>query len=213
MQFGSDIQPVLTLSDGTVIKTCHAFKYLGSPVANPDEVIGDRLSLAWAAVCSLRPIFTSNAQDAITIRLFKTAVESICSYSLEAVPLTTTRAASLDASHRRLLRAALDIRWPDVVSNVTLMQRTGVIPLSQTVRLHRLRVVGHAVRAATRGQNPLGDMLMNLDHPRNRRHGQSRTVTLVNEITEDLSYVNLKLRDVSKLTSKQYKQVTASFIS
>ena len=55
-------------------------------------------------------------------------------------------------------------------------------------------------------------ILMNLDHARDRRRGQSRTVTLVNEIAEDVSYVNLNVRDVAKLTSKQFKQVIASFI-
>ena len=70
------------------------------------------------------------------------------------------------------------------------------------------------MRAATRGSNPLGNILINLGDARNRRRGQGRTVTLANEIADDLSYIkfNLNARDVENLTTKQFNQVTASFI-
>uniref|UniRef100_A0A1I8I4S8 Calmodulin n=1 Tax=Macrostomum lignano TaxID=282301 RepID=A0A1I8I4S8_9PLAT len=87
-------------------------------------------------------------------------VETVLTYGLEAVPMTATREASLEACHRHLLRNALGIRFPERVSNAELMARTRVPCLGRTLQRRRQMLIGHCLRAHTRGTGPpLADLL------------------------------------------------------
>uniref|UniRef100_A0A1I8I2M8 Calmodulin n=1 Tax=Macrostomum lignano TaxID=282301 RepID=A0A1I8I2M8_9PLAT len=91
---------------------------------------------------------------------FRSAVETVLTYGLEAVPMTATREASLEACHRHLLRNALGIRFPKRVSNAELMAWTRVPCLGRTLQRRRQMLIGHCLRAHTRGTGPpLADLL------------------------------------------------------
>ena len=51
------------------------------------------------------------------IRLFNCYVEPILLYNSETWTLTEKMEESLDAFHRRLLRVALNIRYPKIIKN------------------------------------------------------------------------------------------------
>ncbi len=52
----------------------------------------------------------------------------------------------IDIFQRRLLRKILKIRWPHIIPNETLYERTGEIKWSKKIKVRRLRWTGHLHR-------------------------------------------------------------------
>ncbi|KAL8565546.1 hypothetical protein ACOMHN_049522 [Nucella lapillus] len=162
---------------------------------------------------ALKPIFTSKADDRIKIRLFRAAIESILSYGMESIPLTPTLSRSIDSRYRRMLRSALGIFYPDRISNDELFAKTQLPPLSTTLRRRRLRLVGHILRKETRSKSPLGELLLNSESG-HLRHGQGRTVTLLTDITTDLSSLCIDdMNTVATMSNSIYSRLVDSFNS
>ena len=67
-------------------------------------------------------------------------------YNSETWALTSTLEKSLDAFHRRLLRIALNIRYPKIISNQHLYNLTKETPLSVRIKKRRLALFGHILR-------------------------------------------------------------------
>ena len=100
-----------------LIKACSNFTYLGSLMADTQGAFEERRRLAWAAVRSLNSIFCSSAPEHLKIELFKAVVEPIHFYGCESWVTPQSLTAQIDASHRALLRAAINVRWPEVIRN------------------------------------------------------------------------------------------------
>ncbi|KAL8587342.1 hypothetical protein ACOMHN_045589 [Nucella lapillus] len=115
---------------------------------------------------------------------YRAAIESILCYGMESIPLTPTLSQSFDSCYQRMVRSALGIFYPDRISNDEHFVKTQL--LSTTLRRRRLRLVGHILHMQTRSKSPLGELLLNSESGHLRR-GQGRTVTLLNDITTDLS--------------------------
>ena len=120
-------------ANGDPVDSCDKFEYLGVPTSNTETVFRSRLSKAWAAETKLRSIFNSKANDAIKNGLCRSAVESILLYGLECLPLTSTLQDKLDSAYRHILRYALGVHFPDCISNVEMMRRTGATAMSKTL--------------------------------------------------------------------------------
>ena len=178
LHIGFTNAPTLVLPSGKAISECQDFRYLGSKLMSPDSIVADRKAQAWRATHLLRPIFNSPARDELKIKLFRATVESVLLYGMEAVPLTETRERALDAMHRSLLRGALGVHFPEKLTTRALMERTGLPPLSTTLRARRQRLLGHCLRSHGRGRRiPLALTLLHQPSERYRR-GQGRTLTL-----------------------------------
>lgn len=116
LHFGFGDTPALLLPSGETIAFCENFTYLGSRVMIPDVILVERKAKAWRAAYLLRALFNSSARDALKVRLFRSAVEPILLYGLEAVPMTPSRDSTIDASYRALLRYALGVHFPECIS-------------------------------------------------------------------------------------------------
>jgi hypothetical protein len=75
LHIGFTDHPALTLPSGEIITESQDFRYLGSLVASPEDVVADRRAQAWRATNQLSPIFCSAAANSLKIRLFRAAVE------------------------------------------------------------------------------------------------------------------------------------------
>ena len=71
-------------------------------------------------------MFHSNAPDALKIKLFKSAVETIAAYGQESLLLNPTTSNMLDAGHRQMARAALVINWQNNIPNVEADAKSGI---------------------------------------------------------------------------------------
>ena len=130
--YESDPEPILTL-DGTTIDICDIYNYLGLPTLSSKVVIHQRFAAAWSVIGKLRPMFHSMAPDALTIKLFKSAVKTIAAYALESLPLIPTTSNMLDAGHRQKIRAALCINWQNNITNEEVYAKSGFPPYSLTM--------------------------------------------------------------------------------
>ena len=85
---------------------------------------------------------------------------------LESLPPSRILCGKLGSCHRRLLRFALDIRLPTIMTNFDLMNRVkvaGINFISNTIRQRILFLMSRALRA--HATTPLCDLLCTNDTP------------------------------------------------
>ena len=210
--YESDPKPILTL-DGTTIDVCDIYNYLGLPTLSSKVFIRQRFATAWSAIGKLRPMFHSTVPDALIIKHFKSAVETIAAYALETIPLNLTTSNMLDAGHRQTIGAALGINWQNNITNEEDYAKSGLLPFSQTIRKRRLHLIGHSLRLQNRSTTPLRSMLQNLDVVFSIRRGQGRTWTLAKDLLNDLNAIDCNINDVINFSSSQFTRLVQSFNS
>ena len=155
-----------------------------------------------------RSIFNSKANDAIKIGLCRSAVESILLYGIECLPLTSTLKDKLDSACRRILRYALGVHFPDCISNAELTRRTGATSLFKTLRQRRLTLVGHALRMAN--PSPLMILLRFFQSGLRRRRGQARSLTLHQNIIDDISAINQSVKSMTSASKSYLNRIVAT---
>ena len=95
----------------------------------------------------LQHIFNNNRLNIKTkIRIFNACVESIFLYNSELWTLTKTAENKIDSYHRRLLRRAINIRWPNKISCEDLYNKTKQGKSSGKIKTRRMRWYGHVIR-------------------------------------------------------------------
>ena len=195
-------------ANGDPVDSCNKFEYIGVPTSNAETVFRSRLSKAWAAATKHRSIFNSKANYAIKIGLCRSTVESIRLCGLECLPLTSTLQDKLDSAYRRILRYALGVHFPDCISNAELTIRTGATALSKTLRQRRLRLVGHALRMAN--PSPLTILLRFLQPGLRRRRGQTQTLTLHQNIIDDISAIDQSVKSMTSGAKSDLNRIVAT---
>ena len=194
--------------NGDPVDSCDKLEYLGVPTSNAETVFRSCLSKAWAAATKLRSIFNSKANDAIKIGLCRSSVESILLYGIECLPLTSTLQDKLDLPCRRILRYALGVHFPDCISNAELMRRIGAMAIAKTLRQRRLRLVGHALRMAN--PSPHTIFLRFLQPGLRRRFGQARTLTLHQDIIDDIFAINQSVKSMTSASKSYFNRIVAT---
>ena len=86
-------------------------------------------------------------------------------YNSETWALTPTLENSLDQFHRRLLRIAVNIRYPKKISSVNLYNPTKETPISVKIKKRRLALFGHILRLHP--DTPVQQALQNYTTPTN----------------------------------------------
>ena len=95
----------------------------------------------------MRPFFWSKRLSTHhNVKVFRTYIEPVLLYNSETWTLTATLEKSLDAFHRRLLRIALNVKYPKVISSQKLYSLTREIPISNKIKKRRLALFGHILR-------------------------------------------------------------------
>ena len=84
----------------------------------------------------------------------------------------------------------------------------GINSIPITIRQRRLLLIGHTLRADA--TTPLCDLLLCTNEDQLRR-GRGRTLTLRNDISSDLSRLDLEIPDVAKLDKKRFHNLVAAF--
>ncbi len=121
-------------------------RYLGS-LLDTELDIKRRKTLAILACNQFQNSFNSKHIHLLTkMRIFNTFIGSIFLYNSELWTLTKMLNNQIDSFHRRLLRRAINIKWPNKISNTNLNNITNQIPWSKNIKQRRLNWVGHLVR-------------------------------------------------------------------
>ena len=128
-------------------KTC---KYLGS-LLDTDKDIERRKRLALLAFNKIKPVLQDvKLQLGLKMRIFDALVSSIFLYNAELWTLTNTHNKSMDSFQRKLLRWSMNIRYPQIMTNEEVYEKTGQCKWSETIQRRRLRWFGHMARLPPR---------------------------------------------------------------
>ena len=99
----------------------------------------------------------------IKMRAFNAYTSSVFLYNSETWTVNKTTADSLDSYHRRLMRNAINIRWPNKISTTELYNRTQQTPWSKTITKRRVRLYGHLMRLPE--DTPVRKAMVEYDRP------------------------------------------------
>jgi hypothetical protein len=141
MCFNQPSDVPISSMNGSKLQQVQDFKYLGAWVASTSQDIHVRKGLAWKSINKLQKIWKSDLPRHLKVNIFQTLVEPVLLYGSETWTLTKQLERSLDGCYTRLLRAALNISWMDMVPNIELY---GDIPkVTSKIRDRRLSAAGH----------------------------------------------------------------------
>ena len=128
---------IITAQNGCDLKQVKDFNYLDSKVISLENDIQMRIGSAWSTLNKLTPIWRSNLDVSIKREFFKTTVESVLTYSLQAWTLTRSLESKLNGAYTRILRAALNVHWSQRVTNKKLYN--DLPKITETIRYCRLK--------------------------------------------------------------------------
>ena len=130
--------------DGQLLEEVQDFVYLGAWIGDSGKDFEVRKAKAWNALNKMNKIWKSGMTRKTKIRLFRATVETILLYGSEAWTMTKNLEKRLDGCYSRMLRAALNIRRADKISNAEVFR--DLPRISEKVRTQRLKLAGHLER-------------------------------------------------------------------
>ena len=92
-------------------------------------------------------IWKSNLTDKLKSNIFRAAVESVLVYGSITWTLTSSLENKLNGAYTRMLRAAINKSWRQMLTNEILYN--GIPKISATINEHIMRFAGHCWKART----------------------------------------------------------------
>ena len=144
-------------------------KCLGS-LLDTQADIKRRKSLAIEAMKTLNDIWSSSLSISHKVDIFNCLIKSIFLYNSSLWTVTNTIKRKIDSFHRRLLRTAINFKYPKKISNDALMAITKQKSWSSTINVQRLRWFGHCMRLPddSPAQQALKEFEREVPRPRGR---------------------------------------------
>ena len=179
-----------------------SIKLLGTKLDTKCDIIA-RKAKVWDPIKKNNMFFRSRHLSAShKIRLYKSFVEPLLLYNSETWTLTKKMEEQLDSFHRRLLRIALNYRYPKIIKNSKLYTLTKEAPISETIRKRRLALFGHILRLDP--ETPAQKALDYYTVPQERPVGRPPT-TWLSMISKDMK-PTMKLHKIKTPINKKSLQ-------
>lgn len=165
---------------------------LGSLIGDAEDLV-KRKTLACAALHKLNELWKRKDKVSETrrVKLYKSLVLPILTYNCSTWALTSAALKELDCFHRKQLRRVLGIRYPRIIKNEKLYEKTQSVPLSVIVIKQRWKLFGHILRLdeATPAQKVMSYYFSKNRTKHTGFQGRPRT-TLPMIINHDLASIN-----------------------
>ena len=149
MQINNEKQDPVTLHDED-LNEVEKFVYLGSVVnkdGGTDEDIKSWINRARHAFTTLCPIWNSSVLSLHNkITIFNTSVKSVLLYGSETGRTSKSNIHKLQTFINRSLGNIINIRWPDVISNTDLWDKTGESSIELEIRKRKWGWISHTLR-------------------------------------------------------------------
>ena len=149
MRIGVRQQESLELH-GEAIERVSEFTYLGTIISESggaDEDITARIRKAQSAFSMLMPVWKEKCIRLQTkLRIFNTHVKSTLLYGSETWRSTKLLTKKLQTFINKCLRRILNIRWPEVISNEDLWERTQQCRIEESIKRRKWKWIGHTLR-------------------------------------------------------------------
>ena len=165
-------------------------KLLGT-LLDTEKDINRRKALAWSSFNDLKSIFNSRKISIeIKIRTLQAYIASVFLYNCELWTLNKRLTERIDSFQRTLLRRTLGYRWPKIITNKDLYERTLATPWSLSIATRRLNWLGHLMRLDS--ETPVRKSLSEVLGKTKRPPGKP-TYTWIQLIKDDLKLINIEL--------------------
>lgn len=141
----------LMMEDGSIVKCCHSYKYLGTTISNrggSDDEIKLRITKGKVAIRQLHTIiWNKNIRNNVKNRIYKTIVEGITLYGSEVWEISKRNEGKLKAMEMEFWRRSCNIKRTDRIRNEEIRQRMGIATnIIDTIEGRRLKWYGHLRR-------------------------------------------------------------------
>ena len=183
-------------------------KILGS-LLDTNEDIKRRKQLSMNAVHKFEYIFNDNKLSiGRKIRIFKACVESIFLFNSELWTITKTLEKKIDAFQRRLLRRAINVKWPKKISSKELYRKTQVRKWSDTIKTRRISWYGHALRLP---EDTPAKIALNESERKLKKYQGGQLTTWSQMIKRDLEEINVDPREAKHTAQdrKEWRKIVA----
>jgi len=122
-------------------------KFLGTKINVSDEIVA-RISKAKLALRALRNVWKHHSivRVELRVRLYKACVEPHLLYNTATVPARTTEMEQLNKEHRKGLRIALGVFYPNVINNIALYDSTSTEAINVRATKMRWELFGKILR-------------------------------------------------------------------
>ena len=144
MIFNQEYDTPIRTKTGHELKQVTNFKYLGGQMESSDKDWNYRKGMAWSALNKMSKIWKSNISQTMKRRVFSAAIESILLYNTETYTVNKAFNKKLSGTHSKMLRAALNIKWQQRISNDQIYEN--LLSGANIVRKRRMTLAGHCLR-------------------------------------------------------------------
>ena len=136
--------------DNRPIEEVQKFTYLGSCISidgGTEEDLKTRINKARHTFIMLKKIWKdSNIKNHTKLQIFNSNVKSVLLYDSESWRSIGTLEHKLQTFVNKCLRFIMGVRWPDTISNQSLLERTGQEPIMTNIRKRKWKWIGHTLR-------------------------------------------------------------------
>ena len=176
-------------------------KYLGSLLDTKSD-IQRRKMLATETSKSLENIWKSKLTIKLKMTIFDCLVRSVYMYNACLWAVTDTIQKQIDSTQRKLLRIAINIRYPKIISNEKLMEITKQKPWSQIIARQRLKWYGHCQRLPE--ESPAKQAMNEFERPVQRPVGRPVT-TWLDVVKKQLKEKGTEYEDARTMTQDRVR--------
>ena len=177
-------------------------KYLGSKL-DTNEDISRRKQLAMTAMIKLKHLWENNTVTlAVKLKVFNTCVKSVFMYNSEIWTLTESKENKIDAFQRKLLRKLMNIRYPNIISNEKLLEKTKQKNWSKFIAEQRLRWFGHVMRLPE--NSPAKQSFHEFERAIKLPRGRPQT-TWIGSVKKQLKVINAEWENAKSITTDRAK--------
>ena len=156
-----------------------------------DAAVVTRIGCAWKKFRELKPILTSKYVSCKTKgKIYSACVASVMSYASETWPMKKSTEILLERNEMRMVRWMCGVTLLDRIKNEELVERMGIISISEKMRTSRLRWFGHVRR---KDDDDWVKQCMEIDLEGKSIRGNRKTWKKT--VDEDMKYKGLKEED------------------
>ena len=152
MRINNKKQNPITFHDED-LKKVEKFVYLGGVInkdGGTDKDIKSRINKARHTFNTLCPTFIVWNSSVLSlqnkIKIFNTNFKSVLLYGSETWRTTKSNTHNMQTFINRCLRNIINIRWPDIISNNDLWDKTGQSPIEVEIRKKKWGWIGYTLR-------------------------------------------------------------------
>ena len=137
------------------------------------------------------------------MKTFNVYLSTIFLHNSELWSLTEKMCKSIDSFQRRTLRTLVfNVKYPVIMSNNAVYEKSKQIPWSKIINVRRLRFLGHICRLNER--TPIRISLKYAMDKYKKKVGRPKT-TWLKIVEEQLNELNVKLEDIFKTANDREK--------